>query len=71
MNLYEILTAYSSKPTELKSVGILRISLFVPEILKKNFFRFFDLFAVKNFFVKILRFLKLKKIVKSEPYKIG
>ena len=46
MNLYAILIAYSLEPTEFKSVEIFRLSLFVSEILLKQFLSFFDLFAV-------------------------
>ena len=46
MNLYAILLAYSLEPTEFKSVEIFRLSLFVSEILLKQFLSFFDLFAV-------------------------
>ena len=70
MDLYEIFTAYSSEPTELKSVGIFRISLFVPEILEKIKNLFFDLFAVKKFFSKNLKVFGIQKIVKSKPYKL-
>ena len=62
MNFYDIFTAYSSEPREFKSVEIFRISLSVSEILKKYFFRFFDLFAVKKILLKILRFLIFKKM---------
>ena len=62
MNFYDIFTAYSPEPTEFKSVGIFRISLSVPEILNKYFFRFFDLFAVKKILLKILKFLIFKKM---------
>ena len=48
MNLYAILLAYSLEPTEFKSVEIFRLSLFVSEILLKQFLSFFDLFAVKK-----------------------
>ena len=70
MNLYEILTAYSPEPTELKSVGISRISLFVSEILEKYNFSFFDLFAVKKFFSKNLKVFGIQKIVKYKPYTV-
>ena len=62
MNLFVILTAYSLEPTEFKSVGIFRLSLFVPEIWIKYFFSFFDLFAVKEKKSKILRFFILQKL---------
>ena len=48
MNLYAILIAYSLGPTVFKYVGIFRLSLFVLEILLKQFLSFFYLFAVKK-----------------------
>ena len=60
MNLYAILIAYSLEPTEFKSVEIFRLSLFVSEILLKQFLSFFDLFAVKKKNRKSLGFLYLK-----------
>ena len=38
LDVYEILTANNLQPTEFKSVGIFKISLFVPEIEIKQFF---------------------------------
>ena len=62
MNLYAILIAYSLEPTEFKSVEIFRLSLFVSEILLKQFLSFFDLFAVKKKNSKIIMFLIFEKL---------
>ena len=62
MNMYDILTAYSPEPAELKSIDIFKISLSAPEILIKYIFFFLTYLQLRNFFLKSKGFCYLKNL---------